>query len=69
MGGGLEPEDVERRRRFPVHEVGMDAVVEDPVLIVYAGSGVESIGKGIGIEIKMQMILSWRADRIGLRGE
>ena len=69
MGGGPKSEDVKRRRRFPMNEVGMDAVVEDPVVIVYAGSVVESIRHRIGIEIKMQMILSWRADLKGLRGE
>lgn len=69
MGGGPKSEDVKRRRRFPMNEVGMDAVVEDPVVIVYAGSVVEPIRHRIGIEIKMQVILSWRADLKGLRGE
>ena len=45
-----------------MNEVGMNAVVEDPVVIVYAGSIVEPIRHRVGIEIKMQVILSWRAD-------
>ena len=52
-----------------MNEVGMDAVVGDPGLIVYTGSVVEPIGHRIVIEIKMQMNLPWRADWKGLRGE
>ena len=69
MRGGWETEDVERRAGFPVDEVGVDAVIEDPVVIVYAGPVVEHIRHGIIIEIEMQMGLPQQADCEELRRE
>ena len=69
VGGRREPEDIERCRGFPVNEVRMNSVVADPVVCVDTHPVVKIVGHGIGIKIKVQVILSRYADRKELRHE
>src|SRR4029077_16838646 len=54
---------------FPVNEVGMDAVVEDPVIFVDPGASVEVIGGRVRIKIEMEMRCSRIPDRMILYRE